>query len=708
MKRAIIFLLLISLSFSYYYPAIVEANNHSIINLVYDDYSTQGWGPQNGSYSYADNTLENPDAELRLCADTVAELQGKWVSMVYADGLNPGDYIDITHYPLQITSVPPNHCVYLPLDLSSFKAWYPSIPFVFISDSQDLSNPSRVKLITYNGWLVGNYTVVENQIGNTVNITVTAALDDGGASIIPDVDYLVVGTLPNDTLETLDTAITSINDSVVLSLGGYTGDYVIHINGIGPGNFPPLVTILSPQPITYDTQQIPFIYTIYSYYPITSCWYILDGARVDMPDCTIPYILNLADGTHTLYLYANDTAGQVGVDFVRFTIGATIPPLPSGPGGPHIGIPPAEEPVVPPPYIPPAYEYFSINPEDIWIIINYPLPGEADFTLYSSTPLEDVNCFINADFSEYARVELESTSIQSNSTIRGKIIVEMPPEVILDYNGDYEGMIQCVGKNKEGPSLMLSTAANIYLEINKPWIEIEEKVLGVMVGEQDFFTINLTNVGNGTSYVYALDLQLEGPQEGLFAVLTTPGPIGVGESKEALLFISVPSNYEPGTYYIPIMIYENNRFVGGGMYDDEGLTGGGVLKLVVGYKAEGPACQFPLFINIFGFSDMFIPWIFIFILSFANWRLIQWKKDLNQSRKVLLSAIPFLLSLPGIWILEPCFMMNVAMLQFLVFLYFWWKHESEKRRKFEVPPEELTEGEEPGELPKHSRKKRAT
>ena len=684
MKYLLLFMMFFSISFSYYYPYIVDANNHSVISLVYDDPSA----------SYADNSLENPDAELRLCADTAEELQDKWVAMVYADGINPGDYIEITHYPLQITSVPPNQCVYLPLDLSSFKAWYPSIPFVFISDSQDLSDPTRVKLLPVNGWLVGNYTVVENQIGNTVNITVTAALDDGGASIVPDVDFLVIGTLPNDTLETFDTAITSINDSVVLSLGGYTGDYVIHINGIGPGNFPPLVTILSPQATTYDTQQIPFIYTIYSYYPIASCWYILDGTRVDMPDCTIPYILSVADGTHTLFLYANDTAGQVGFDEVRFTVGAVIPPLPSGPGGPHIGIPPAEEPE--PPYVPPAYEYFSINPEDIWIIIDYPLPGEADFTLYSSTPLEDVECFINADFEEYARVELESTSIPRNSTIRGKIIVEMPPEEILDYNGDYKGMIQCVGKNKDGPSLMLSTAANIYLEINKPWIELEEEVLGVIIGEQDFFTLNLTNVGNGTAYAYALTIQIEGPQEELFAVLTTPSPIRIGESREALLFVSVPSEYEPGTYYVPISIYENDRFIGGG-----------ILKLVIGYEAEGPVCQFPIFLNIFGFPDMFIPLLFIFILFLANWRLIQWKENFTQSRKVLISAIPLLLSLPGIWILEPCFMMNVALLQFLVFLYLWWKNESEKRREFEVSPEERAplEGAEPEQSPRYSRKK---
>ncbi|MBD3397878.1 hypothetical protein GF412_01875 [Candidatus Micrarchaeota archaeon] len=683
MKRILFLLALLSLSFSYYYPYIVDANNHSVINLVYDDYSAQGWGPQNGSYSYADNSLENPDAELRLCADTAAELQEKWVAMAYADGINPGDYLEISHYPLQITSVPPTNCVYLPLDLSSFRAWYPSIPFVFISDSEDLSSPERVKLLPTNGWLAGNYTVVENRTGNTVNITVTEALDDGGSPIIPDVDYLVVGTLPDDTLETIDTAITSINDSVVLSLGGYTSGYVIHINGIGPGNFPPMVTILSPEETGYTINQIPFTYTIYSYYPLDSCWYLLDGQRTDMPDCTIPYILIVEDGTHTLELYANDSEGQVGSDSVTFRVGERPPSPPSGPGGPHIGIPP-EEPVEPPPYVPPAYEHFSINPEDIDIIINYPLPGEANFTLYSTTALNDVECFIDADFAEYARVELESTEIPDNSTITGKIIVEMPPTEILDYDGDYEGRIQCVGKPENGPSLMLSTMANLYLTINKPWIEVEEETLGMMVGEQDFFTLNLTNVGNGTAYLYAPSLQAEGLQSSMFAIITTPSPIYHGESKEALLFVSVPSDYEPGTYYVPFRVYENER-----------LVGEGVLKLIVGYEVEGPACQFPLFIHIFDFPDLFVPWAFLLLLFLANWKLIQWRENLNQSRKAIISAIPLLLALPGIWILEPCFMMNVALLQFLSFLYLWWKNENEKRKKQvsypKKPPEQTQE-----------------
>jgi len=337
-KLALLLLILVSVSSAQYYEMwIVRASDHSTMALLYDDNST----------SYKDNSLENPDAEMRICALNSGDLQNKWVSLVYADGTNPGDYIEITHAPVQITSVPPTNCVYVPLELSSFKAWYPSIPFLFIGDSPDLSTSERVKFLFPNGWLAGDYTVNSSQAGNLVNITVAEALDDGGNPIVPDVDFLVVGLMMGTALETTDTAIASINDSVVLSLGGYGGTYYIHINGIGPGMFPPEVEILSPEPRSYDTNTIPFIYTITTFMgPVDSCWYILDGQRTDMPDCTISYVLNVRDGSHTLTLYANDTLGQIGQDTVTFRV-ETEPPIPGGIGMAHIPQPPPPIPPVP-------------------------------------------------------------------------------------------------------------------------------------------------------------------------------------------------------------------------------------------------------------------------------------------------------------------------------------------------------------------------
>ena len=699
MKRLFLVLLLVfSLSFSYYYLYLVNASDHSIINLVYDDYAATPSppGPLNGSYSYADNSLENPDVELRICADTAAELQNKWISMVYADGVNPGDYLEITHYPLQITTVPPINCVYVPIDLSSFKAWYPSIPFVFISDSPDLSIAERHKMVISRGWLVGNYTVVSTQAGNIVSVNVTDALDDNGNSIVPDVDFLVVGLVQEGTLETTDTAITSINDPVNLSLGAYTGSYDIHINGIGPGTILPEVTIITPEPTTYATHTIPFTYTITSYYDLASCWYVLDGITVNMPDCSTPYILNVGDGLHSLSLYAEDIVGQIGSDSVNFRVESQpTPPTPGGGGGAaHVPqpIPPEEIP----PLIPPAYELFSINPEDIDILVNYPLEGEADFTLYSVTPLEDVTCFINADFGEYTRVELESSSIEANSTIKGTIIVDMPSTEILDYDGEYQGIIQCVGKNQYGPTLMLSTAANLYLEINKPWIVMEDKLLGLLPGEQQFFTVNLTNVGNGTAYAYSLTLALEGPEAGMFVIVTTPSILYPGESKEAVLFVSIPYEAEPGTYLIPVRIYENGRLLGGGA-----LGGDGEVDLLIGLEVPPAVCRFPIIFNTFSFRDLVLPWTFLAIFFIINLALLQWNRKseaakriekaltdrerrsreiILQAKLLLFSLAPILLSLPNFSIFNPCFMMNVALFQFIGILLWKLKQERDRRK----------------------------
>jgi len=553
-KRLALLLLLLSFSFASYQLYIVRANDTATTNLVYDDNST----------SYADNSLGNPDALLRICALTAAELQGKYVSLMYADGLNPGDYIEITHFPVHITYVPPNNCVYVPLDIHSFRAWYASIPFVFISDSPDMSGATRQKLLPSRGWLVGNYTVTSSRAGNLVNITVATALDDNNASITPDVNYLVVGLVMDRFLTTTDTAITSPNDPVVLSLGSYTGIYYIHVNGIGPGVFAPIVDIISPAPTFYNVTSLPFVYTIMeSQAPLDSCWYVLDGTTVPMPDCTISYILSVAPGVHTLFLYANDTEGNIGYDSVIFTVGGAVRPSEptGGPGAPHVG--------QPFPVIPPSYDQFDINPENIRITIDYPLPGEANFSLYSKNDLVDVYCFVTGDFAEYTTVELVSDTISAGGRIQGTIIVDMPPDVILDYDKKTEGLMQCVGRRESNSSLILSTTANVYLTINRPLIEVSNATivftaLDIIMGEEKPGVLDLTNIGNGSAFTYNMTAVLGGPYAGLIRITGLPSTIMNGETQQLHFLVSVPEGFEPGIYRIPVLIYENGRLMGTG------------------------------------------------------------------------------------------------------------------------------------------------
>jgi hypothetical protein len=304
-----------------YQVSLVRANDSNVSSLVYDDDST----------SYKDNSMENPDMLFRICAP-VDPLLGKYAALAYADGQD-GDYLIVTHAAVLIDAVDIANCAEVPLEIHSFRAWYPSIPYVFISDTPNLAGASRTKLSRLRGWFIGNYTTTLVQVGNEVNVTVTGATEDGGASIVPDVDYLVIGLVRPD-YTTMDTIISSPNNLVTLNSDG--GNYSLFINGIGP-DLPPYVHIITPEDgMTYDTGTLPFNYTITDDDDIASCYYVLDGVTFPMAVCGIPYILDLGSGEHTLTLYATDSTNQTSSDSVTFTIGGAVSPPSGGGGGTHV------------------------------------------------------------------------------------------------------------------------------------------------------------------------------------------------------------------------------------------------------------------------------------------------------------------------------------------------------------------------------------
>jgi hypothetical protein len=296
--------------------------------------------------------------------------------------------------------------------------------------------------------------------------------------------------------------------------------------------------------------------------PIDSCWYVLDSTTVSMPDCTISYILSVADGAHILTLYANDTEGNTGSDSVLFTVSAAPPPPPSppgpsgGPGAPHVG--------QLPPIIPPAYEQFEIRPENIRITIDYPLEGSANFSLYSLNGLVNAYCFVRGDFENYTTIRLESDSIPAGGAILGTITVYMPPGELLDYSGKNEALLQCIGEREADSTLLLSTTANIYLSINKPAIAVENMTVELLRGEEKAVNLTLTNIGNGSAYVYNLSVEFGGPYGSLITPASVPEILYNGESGLLRFFVSIPRDLEPGIYRIPILVYENGRLVGQG------------------------------------------------------------------------------------------------------------------------------------------------
>lgn len=534
---------LVPLSYAQYYDvSIVRANDSTVSSLAYDDNST----------SYKDSSIENPDMLLRICSMEGAPLLGMYYALAYADGFD-GDFLIVEHAPKRITAVQPNLCAYAPLEIDSFKAWYPSIPYVFLSPTPDMNGAERWKLSRLRGWFIGNYTVNRTQAGSQVNITVVDSIEDTGASIVTDVDYLVIGLVRED-FTTMDTAVSSPNDTVQLTADTPTAVYQIFINGIGP-DIPPYVEIITPEPITYTTGTIPFTYLMYDDDDIVGCWYVLDGVNVTMPSCSVAYILNVGDGSHALILYGLDTTGNVGSDSVSFRVETGGQ---GGGGGGGGGVP--VYPHVPPS---PPEVHLTIIPEDIWVLIDYPLPGVADFSLQSTADLSELECFVKGDFGQYSTVEIRD-SIRAGETITGTITVNMTPGEILDYNGSRHGVLQCVGKSH--PTLSSSSVANVHLIINKPVIELENRTVELenltvemAIGQRLNQTMLLHSIPQGNATAINLSIAISAYQS-MMHVYGYPDRLGPGEWGYIQLVVDT-FGVDEGVYRVPLEVYENGRFM---------------------------------------------------------------------------------------------------------------------------------------------------
>ena len=542
LRRILPFLLALAIiaHAQFYDVSIVRANDSNVSSLVYDINST----------SYKDSSLANPAMMLRICTASSSDLLHKYVALAYADGFD-GKYIVLEDAPIQVQNVTPSGCALVPAEISSFKAWYPSIPYVFIANNPSLSGASRWKLSRLRGWMEGDYGVNLSLAGNSVNVTVVNDTDENGTDIVPDVDYLVVGLMRPD-FTTMDTAISAPNQTDTLNSDG--GAYHVLVNGIGPA-FPPYVKILTPQPTIYDTTQLPFTYIMLADNDINNCWYVLDGHQVGMPDCTIAYILNVQNGTHVLVLYGNDTNGTIASDQVVFTVNYKKPELPGTPGAPVNG---QVTPVVPPG---PPSPYFSIEPPDITVVMDYPNDGVSNFSLVSNVEVDDVQCFVRGDFENYTTVTLDSGSVPANGSISGTITVSMGPDETLDYNGGLSGSLQCVGNT--APSLTSSTMANVYLIINKPVLQIQNATISGQAGNFLNASSFITNVGSGNStFVNITAVVVNYP--GLVSVEYLPQTLPNGQTDSARFVLNVAPGMEPGVYDVQVDFYENGRAMGSG------------------------------------------------------------------------------------------------------------------------------------------------
>ncbi len=88
----------------------------------------------------------------------------------------------------------------------------------------------------------------------------------------------------------------------------------------------PTVTVVSPENKSYNTNTIQLNYSA-SDLTLDSCWYELDGTNYSLPNCENTTLTNLAEGSHHLIVYANDSLGRVGYDEVWFRVDLTPPSL---------------------------------------------------------------------------------------------------------------------------------------------------------------------------------------------------------------------------------------------------------------------------------------------------------------------------------------------------------------------------------------------
>jgi len=118
-------------------------------------------------------------------------------------------------------------------------------------------------------------------------------------------------------LNTTHTFFAFANLTSNLSISNFTGEWNVSIVGEPQDTTAPTISIISPTNITYYTSTIWFNATANEE---IDTWIVnYNGTNVTLG--SINSSLNVEDGTHHLYLYANDTSGNWGVnDSIWFSV----------------------------------------------------------------------------------------------------------------------------------------------------------------------------------------------------------------------------------------------------------------------------------------------------------------------------------------------------------------------------------------------------
>ncbi|MCI0504323.1 hypothetical protein L0Y65_06480, partial [Candidatus Micrarchaeota archaeon] len=156
-----------------------------------------------------------------------------------------------------------------------------------------------------------NFTATDNN-ATTMNCSlfVDGAFNQSNSSVSNGTPSVISVSGLSQALHNWSVACTDNNN-----LTGFSATWYFTVDSTFP-----VVAIVNPTNSTYNTSTVPLDFTVVEANNPT-CWYSLDGgANTSLPGCANTSLSSLAEGGHSVTVYANDSAGNLASDTEYFTV----------------------------------------------------------------------------------------------------------------------------------------------------------------------------------------------------------------------------------------------------------------------------------------------------------------------------------------------------------------------------------------------------
>jgi len=337
----------------------------------------------------------------------------------------------------------------------------------------------------------------EGSISNTKNVLLEFTVDEEVSWMGFSLDGALNETIDgNYTMPGLDkgshNVVVYANDTANNMGSSVTINFSVQIE---EDTIPPVITILSPENVTYSTSSVDLNFTVNE----ETSWivYSLDGASNSSEISGNVTLSGLSEGSHNIVVYANDTASNTGVSStVNFTVQIpvvdTIPPIITITSPQETAYSTSEVALT-----------FTINEPVTWRA--YSLDGEANVTINGNTVLSGL---IDGEhkIKIFARDNSGNTGVSNIVTF---LVDTTPPIISLN-----------------SPEETTYSTTNVFLDFT---LNEEVTWIGYSLDEQDNVTITADLMLSGLS---------EGPHS--IVVFATDSAGNTGASDLVQFAISIP------------------------------------------------------------------------------------------------------------------------------------------------------------------------